>query len=281
MFRWYGLLGALMIIFAEINFIFKIEPFAKWYFPIIWFGYIFLIDALVFKLRKHSLLHNDKAQFIFLLLLSAVIWWIYELVNILISNWGYYNYGTPHLGFSIHGFIIGTLSFSTVLPAFFETFELFKSLHLFSHAHLKKKHNITKRFLFGMIGFGIFCLITPIIMPKIFYPFIWLSFFFILDPINYLHKQPSIIGHLKDKKMQIPLLLMLSGITLGFLWEFWNYWAVMKWTYDIPFLGFLKIFEMPVLGYLGYLPFALSLYAIYYFVASLFRHKKYILEHKF
>ena len=52
---------------------------------------------------------------------------------------------------------------------------------------------------------------------------------------------------------------------LGFLWEFWNYYAIPKWTYDIPFVGFFKIFEMPILGYLGYLPFALELYAMYYF----------------
>jgi hypothetical protein len=118
-------------------------------------------------------------------------------------------------------------------------------------------------------------------MPTIFYPLIWMSFFFILDPINYLHGQPSIIGHLRDKKLQIPVLLMLTGITLGFLWEFWNYWSTIKWTYNIPYLSFFKIFEMPALGYLGYLPFALSLYAIYYFVYSLFKHKGHILEQKF
>jgi hypothetical protein len=280
MFRWYGLLGALMIVFAELNFIFKIEPFARWYFPIVWFGYIFLIDALVYKLKKNSLLHNHYKQFLFLLLLSAAIWWIYEVINFFAGNWSYSQFGTL-LQLSSFSAVKRTIEFSTVLPAFFETYSLFKSLNLFSHVHLKKKHKITKPFLFALIGFGVFCLVAPIVMPTIFYPLIWMSFFFILDPINYLHGQPSIIGHLRDKKLQIPVLLMLTGITLGFLWEFWNYWSTIKWTYNIPYLSFFKIFEMPALGYLGYLPFALSLYAIYYFVYSLFKHKGHILEQKF
>ena len=125
-----------------------------------------------------------------------------------------------------------------------------------------------------MIILGILCFFLPIYFPKFAFPLIWLSFFFILDPINYLNKQPSILGHLKDRKLAIPLSLLLTGIILGFLWEFWNYYAVIKWVYDIPLVGFFKIFEMPILGYLGYFPFAFELYAMYWFVRSFFKYKE-------
>jgi hypothetical protein len=46
------------------------------------------------------------------------------------------------------------------------------------------------------------------------------------------------------------------------LWEFWNYWALAKWTYTVPYLDHLKVFEMPVLGYLGFPPFVLECYAM-------------------
>ncbi len=55
--------------------------------------------------------------------------------------------------------------------------------------------------------------------------------------------------------------LMAGGLTCGFFWEFWNYWAAAKWTYTLPFLGPFeqyKAFEMPLLGFLGFLPFALE-----------------------
>ena len=121
---------------------------------------------------------------------------------------------------------------------------------------------------------GVLCFVAPLVLPAFTFPLVWLSFFFILDPINYLHKQPSVVGHLKDKRLVIPLSLLLAGIIMGFFWEFWNYWAVPKWTYDVPFVGFFKIFEMPILGYLGYFPFAFELYAMYWFVRSLFLKKE-------
>jgi hypothetical protein len=274
MFKKYGLLGILLIIFVEINFILKIQPFANWYFPIVWFGYILTVDAAVYKLRGSSLISNRPLQFIGLLLISMLFWWIFEFVNMPLKNWSYS--GLEGIG----GLktVFGSLSFATVLPAMFETFELIRTMHLFDKKKLARKYRITKRFLHFMMALGIAFFAAPMFLPKIAFPLVWISFFLILDPINYLHGQPSIIGHLKDRKLAIPLSLLLAGIILGFLWEFWNYWAIPKWTYDIPFVGFLKIFEMPILGYLGYFPFSFELYAMYWFVRSLFMHKERLLS---
>jgi len=121
-----------------------------------------------------------------------------------------------------------------------------------------------------MIILGVACLILPIIIPDFTFPLIWLTFFLILDPINYLNKQPSIISQLSNKKLKVPLALILTGFVMGFLWEFWNYWAIPKWTYDLPFFDFFKVFEMPILGYFGYAPFMLEFYAMYWFIKGLF-----------
>jgi hypothetical protein len=59
----------------------------------------------------------------------------------------------------------------------------------------------------------------------------------------------------------------------GFFWEFWNFYSYPKWVYHVPYLGFLHVFEMPLLGYGGYLPFSLELFAIYQFVVGLIRRK--------
>jgi len=266
MFRWYGFVGIVLIAFSEINFICKIQPFADWYFPIIWFGYIFVIDALVYKIRRRSLLSNNLFQFVGMCVASAFFWLVFEGINYFAGNWKYGSNVPVSSFFSI----FALLSFSTVLPALFETVELFRSLHLFEKEKLRKSHNISRGLIIGMIGFGVFCFFAPIFFPMYAFPLIWLSLFFILDPINFLHGQPSIISHVKDRKLVVPLSLLLAGITLGFLWEFWNFWATKKWVYDIPTVGFFKVFEMPILGYLGYFPFALELYAMYWFVSGLF-----------
>jgi hypothetical protein len=274
MFKTYGFIGVLLIVLVELNYFFKIEPFASWYFPIVWLGYILTLDALIYKIRKNSLLSNRPWKLLGMAIISALFWWIFEFMNMNVTNWIYSD--LPQT--TIMNFY-GSIAFATVLPAFFETIELIRTLHLFDHKKLKKKHNITKKFLHSMMGIGVITFLLPLILPTYFYPLVWVTFFFLLDPINYLHKQPSIIQHLKDKKLVIPLSLLLAGIIMGFFWEFWNYWAVPKWSYDVPFVGFFKIFEMPILGYLGYFPFAFELYAMYFFVRSLFLKQEKLLVH--
>ena len=65
--------------------------------------------------------------------------------------------------------------------------------------------------------------------------------------------------------------LMLAGLICGILWEFWNYWAGSGWNYTVPFFGRWKVFEMPVLGFLGFLPFALECWIIYHLFIAILR----------
>lgn len=274
MFKWYGTLGILLILFTEINFVLRLQPFASWYYIIVWSGYILLIDAIIYKLKKESFISTRPTQFLGLLILSALFWWTFEILNLPIKNW---NYNGIEGVVALSGVIRKTIFFTTVLPAVFETAELFRTIHLFDKAKLKRTYKISKTFIQITMILGIAALILPFIFPKQAFSLIWLSLFLILDPINYLHKQPSIIQHLKDRKLVVPLSLLAAGLACGFLWEFWNYWAITKWYYNVPYVSFFKIFEMPLLGYLGYLPFALELYAMYWFTRSLFLHKEHLL----
>jgi hypothetical protein len=47
----------------------------------------------------------------------------------------------------------------------------------------------------------------------------------------------------------------------GWFWEMWNVLSMPKWVYHVPFVDWLKLFEMPILGYGGYLPFSLEVFA--------------------
>ncbi|MBW2979084.1 hypothetical protein DRZ77_00110 [Candidatus Woesearchaeota archaeon] len=284
MFKWYGLIGILMILLVHLSFFFKFAPVSLFYFPIVWYGYILLIDSIIYKLRRKSLIANHFYSFLGMVFVSQLLWWIFEFINLFGNkNWNYVGLhsqiASPYFHSATVRALYGLISFSTVIPAFFETVELFKTLHLFKNIHLKKHHKISKRLLFLMAIVGIVFLFSVFLFPKICYPFVWLGFFFILDPINYLHHQPSVIRHIKEGNFRSLLLLFFAGICVGFLWEFWNYLSpFIKWKYSVPYVGFLKIFEMPILGYLGYLPFALEMYAFYWFVRSLFYHKEHLLE---
>lgn len=266
-FRKYGLIGILMILFVEINFILKIQPFAGWYFPIVWLGYILVIDAMVYRIKKRSLISNNFKEFALMFVISAVFWWIFEFINFRLGNWSYVSEGVSTT--LSRGVWLATFSFATVVPAMVETMHLLESIRKFSHIHLHKHLKITKNFLYWMVFGGILSFTFVFIIPEFAFPLVWLAFFLLLDPLNYVHGVPSIIGHLKKGNWRFVVLLGFAGLICGFFWEFWNYWAIIKWHYSVPYVGFLKIFEMPVLGYLGYPPFALELYAMYHFVRSL------------
>lgn len=275
MFKWYGYLGILSIILVEFNFYFKIQPFAKYYFIIVWLGYILLVDALVDHFSEDSMIMKRKRSLFGLFLLSAITWWIFELINLKIGRWDYNNYSGIT---ALAGAARKTIYFSTVMPAIFETAELIRAIHIFDKTKLKEKFRVSKKLIYTIIATGIMAMFLTLTWPEYFHPLVWVFLFLILDPINYMNRQPSILGHLKDRNISAPLSLLLAGIICGFFWEFWNYWAITKWYYNIPYVGFFKVFEMPILGYLGYLPFALELYALYWFIRSLFLRKEKIIE---
>lgn len=96
-----------------------------------------------------------------------------------------------------------------------------------------------------------------------------MGFVFLLDPLNYWLGKQSLFQDLEKGDPRVLYSLLLSGILCGLLWEFWNYWAGARWYYTIPILGEVKIFAMPVLGYLGFPPFAVECYVMLAFVKNI------------
>jgi hypothetical protein len=90
---------------------------------------------------------------------------------------------------------------------------------------------------------------------------LWTSLVFLLDPINYWLGRPSMFRDWEQGWFGRTLAAFAGGLICGLLWEFWNYWALTKWTYHLPFLGPLehyKYFEMPIPGLAGFIPFGVE-----------------------
>ncbi len=113
-----------------------------------------------------------------------------------------------------------------------------------------------------------------LIWPKLFFPFFWLSIFFILEPINIWLGFRSLTRFTRHGDWRPIIALWCGALLTGFFWEMWNYFSFPKWIYTIPYANWLHVFEMPLLGFGGYLPFALELYAIYHLVMGLLGEKK-------
>ncbi len=97
---------------------------------------------------------------------------------------------------------------------------------------------------------------------------VWLGFIFLLDPINDRLGFESIIGDWRQGRTDRLVNLLLSGALCGVLWEFWNYWSRSKWHYSVPIMPNVRIFEMPLPGYLGFPPFAVECFVMYVFLRA-------------
>ena len=84
-----------------------------------------------------------------------------------------------------------------------------------------------------------------------------------------MHGAESLRGDLRAQHPWRLINLLVAGLVCGLLWEFWNYWAHTKWIYTVPMPPDLKLFEMPLPGYLGFPAFAVECFVMYVFVRLL------------
>jgi hypothetical protein len=269
-FKPYGLTGLFIIITAEILLLLKVKPVTIFFTPLVWTGYILFVDNLISKLQGESLIYNRRKEFFVMLPISVALWLVFEFYNIFLDNWHYIN-----LPEKIWIRLIGyTWSFATIWPAILETAELFRVLHIFDKIKIRER-SISPKILRTCMGLGFIFLIVPIAFPSRYLAvLVWLGFVLFLDPINYFFGTKSLFRDLKKGELNNLFSLFLSGLTCGLLWEFWNYWALSKWIYTVPILENIKIFEMPVVGYLGFLPFAVECYIMYNSIGLIFRYSK-------
>ncbi len=271
-FPFYGILALALCLTAWACSWLRIDPLYRYSFFPLWFGYILFIDALVVWRHGKSLLTRARWHYPLLFLTSSLFWWAFETLNIPVQNW-HYILDQPYSPLAY--FLLASLNFSTVLPAVMETAELLSTFQPL-HPRLPASNPGPQLPLWGLVLvelLGILCLILPWLYPHYFFGLIWLCLVLILDPINNLCKRKSALAHIAVGDWCF-FVLPLAGLCCGFLWEMWNFFALPKWYYTIPYVGFWKIFEMPLLGYLGYLPFALELFAMYQFVLLLLRRKE-------
>jgi hypothetical protein len=233
------------------------------FFPL-WLGYALAVDALVLRRRGTSLLTRSPGDFALLFVYSAPAWWLFEAFNWRTQNWEYL--GAESFGWLTY-FLLTTLSFSTVVPAVFETAELVRSAAWMRRLSTGPRLRPTRPLMLAMLGVGLAMVALSMSLPGYFYPLLWGSAFFLAEPVNAWRGRPSLLSYLGRGDWRPIVALALGALVCGFFWELWNFYSYPKWTYHTPGVEFLHVFEMPLLGFLGYPPFGLELYALAHLIA--------------
>lgn len=252
---WIGL--GLILVFWPLNWFGPGARTGLGFFPL-WLGYILLMDGLVFLRKRSSLLSRSWWRFILLFLLSIPLWWIFEGLNSRLQNWFYLGRDSfSNLEYAV----LASLSFSTVIPAVLESAEFAGSFSTISRLRQGPRLDPGRVieivvFLGGWLG-----LMALLLWPQLFFPLVWLSIYFILEPINIWLGNNSLVSWLRKGDWR-PIGALFAGVLItAFFWEMWNFYSYPKWIYSIPYADCCHLFEMPLLGYGGYLPFSLEIFA--------------------
>jgi hypothetical protein len=267
---------------SETGMLLQVEPFWSWHTPIAWTGYILFVDGLVWRLRGSSWLTTARGELAFLAVASFPLWLVFEFFNLFIRNWHYINLpgsaALRNLGYF--------WAFATIWPAIFETADLVavwrtwrrpaRATHdawPIPQGGVERHSRFSALEWLSMVAGGAM-LAWPLIWPSRYLAApVWLGFIFLLDPINRRAGGESLGGDLRARRPGRMANLMIAGLVCGVVWESWNYWARTKWVYTVPILENLKVFEMPLPGYVGFPAFALECFTMYVTVRLLVWHR--------
>ena len=260
----YAWTGLAVMLLSEGGMLAGIPPFTVWHTPIAWTGYILLVDGLVWKGRGNSWIRNAPAELAFLAIVSVPLWVIFEIYNAYsLRNW--YYVGLPEN--ALIRYIGYVWAFATISPAIFETAELAGMLRdrptPDESAVARRPIPMSGLMVLSVVA-GVAMLVAPVVYPSGYLAApVFLGFIFLLDPLNARAGEESITGDWRRTRHDRLINLLVAGLVCGLVWEFWNYWARAKWIYTVPILPEVKLFEMPILGFGGFPPFAVECFTMY------------------
>jgi hypothetical protein len=257
------LCGVLILCGAVAGLMNGVEPFATWFYQFAWLSVLLVMDGAIAWMgaagKKGEFLLLDRPRHLFSLMSwSAVVWIFYELLNFRLQNWYYVNLPTS-LPIRWTSTIV---AFATVLPAVFLSFTLMRAFGVAETTRWKPFNMNGRLHWLRVAGTAMMALV--LIWPKYFYPLVWGATTLLVEPWVY-RKSPerSLLHDLEHGNPGRLLRLLAGGLLIGFLWESLNIAARAKWIYTVPGLEDLKLFEMPLLGFIGFPPFTLECFVLW------------------
>lgn len=258
---WAGLLGGVFFWFLAWSRFAWWKPFQFHTFTPLWLCFILVINALSYRRKGHCLMLDRPLFFLMLFPLSAAFWWFFEYLNRFVENWSYVL--VPMDAWSY--FLRATPPFSTVLAAVLSTREWVEGtawvrVGFRDWVRIKlPRPGVWAGFTLiaaglGLLGIGVY--------PNYLFCLLWVSPLMILLAMQVIFGEKNLFSDIPKGDWRLVISSGAAALFCGWFWEMWNFFSLARWTYAIPYVDRFRLFEMPVLGYAGYLPFGLECTAV-------------------
>ena len=228
----------------------------------IWAGFILVMNALCVKRSGRSPMTDHPWAYAATFPASSLFWWFFEYLNRYVWNW--YYVGIAELSAAEYT-LYATVCFASVLPAvcavaaWLHTFKAFDDCVYDGMARVNLRRPGWCAFLFVLAATG---LAGIVFFPDYAYPLIWISPLTVFVLVQFLLGERSVLDSFAHGNWSVFFRFGLASLICGFCWETWNYFAYAKWVYAVPWVHRFQIWEMPLVGLAGYLPFGVECAAV-------------------
>ncbi len=235
--------------------------------PLFW-GFTLMLDGWVYvRTDGKSLVATAPRELLAMGAVSISGWLIFEYLNFFVyENWTYPRGNLlPDDEFVMYA-ILGS---SGLMPMAFQWYSLFESFPGLRNKYRAGPKITLPRWLLlvllvVMLG-GLFAISR---YPDTLFGLLWTAPLIILAiALRFLGLRTP-FTHIGEGNWSPLMLMSLTYLVQGFLCEGWNYFSATHangqlahtvnpdyWTYSVPYVNVFHIFEMPALGFAGYLPF--------------------------
>lgn len=220
-----------------------------------------MLDAAVASRDGRFFFLGRPAFLASLLAWSIPFWLAFELANLRLANWFYVEVPADR---AARWAGIG-LSFATVLPAIYGAERLLRAWGVADRlAGPALPAIVAPRSLRIVQAAGVALTLLPLALPRLLFPLVWVGPTLVVDPwVHRRASERSLLGDVARGRYGRIARLLAGGLAIGVVWELLNAVTRTRWIYTVPGFEELKLFEMPLLGFLGFPVFALEGYAVY------------------
>jgi hypothetical protein len=264
---WAGLImwgGTLLILWGKFT-----EP--KWIIiwadlPLFW-GFALLLDGWVYvRTGGKSIISRSVQELIGIGVASVSGWLLFEFLNFFVDDNWLYPKGDliPDNQFTIYA-VIGSAG---LMPLAFEWYSLLITFPSLKDRFSNGPKITIPKWIINIILVSSFVLLFLIsFYPDTLFTLLWVVPLVILSAVLDKLRIWSPFDLIKKGNWSSVLIFALAYLIQGFLLEFWNYFSATHengqiftqtpayWAYSLPFVNAYHVFEMPVVGFMGYLPF--------------------------
>ncbi len=245
-------------------------------FPLFW-GLVLIIDGWVYvRNGGKSMISHRPQELIGIGVSSAMGWMLFEYLNFFVDrNWFIHSRQIDRETFLFYAIIIST----GLLPLSFVFYDLFNTVPV-----LKRRFTEGPKFILPegiktiLLILSLLSLFAAGLFPDALFFVLWVSpailIGLVLDKVGIWTPLRSI----GKGNWRPTLIFALTYLAAGLCLECENYFSAARvngipvyseqpafWEYNLPFVNRFHLFQMPILGYFGYMPF--GIYCWFWWIA--------------